>query len=109
MCRRHTLAPICYAARIGAPLTRRVRVTARHGQTWFFHRGVYAAPLDAAPGDVTLLDVHCPTCGARYAATLDYSLVPPLPPRLEAHTTEAAAALLAGECPDHPHRFAVGG
>lgn len=84
-------------------------MTAERGQTWFFHRGVYAAPLDAAPGDVTLLDVHCPTCGARYTATLDYTIAPPPPSHLEAHTAQAAAVLLADECPDHPHRFAVGG
>jgi hypothetical protein len=82
---------------------------AERGQTWFFHRGVYAGPLDAAPRDVTLLDVHCPNCGARYAATLDYitAPAPPTGPETEVALI-AAAALLAGECPDHPHRFAVG-
>jgi hypothetical protein len=85
---------------------------AETGQTWFFHVGVYSAALGATNGDVALLEARCPRCAAAYVTVID----PPEPDAAEGMGTElkvesavaAAEALLERECPDHPHRFAVG-
>lgn len=71
---------------------------------WFFHAGVYTGALESAPGDVALLHVHCPHCGARYVTTMDGGAT-----ALAGSPAALAAAVtaLGRECPDHPHRFAV--
>ncbi len=47
--------------------------------------------------------VHCPTCGDAYFADLD----PEEEPQLLDDEEWAAQTRLAGECPDHAHRFTV--
>jgi len=75
-------------------------------QTWFFHRGVYAEALDRAPEDMAQLVARCPLCDAGYVSVADADLLADAAYRRGA--VEAAQAALATECPDHPHRFAVG-
>ena len=84
------------------------------GQTWFFHAGVYSTALQATPGDVALLDVRCPRCGAEYITTIDRRTPEDTDSAARAYpetapALAAAAEVLARECPDHPHRFAVRG
>ena len=58
-----------------------------------------ASPFDFARGVVF---VHCPVCGDAYFADRSPEVEPIL------LNGKAAQVKLAGECPDHAHRFSVG-
>lgn len=59
--------------------------------------------IDASAETAGPLRIACPSCGLGYVADRDAAE----PWDLEALEWEAVSRL-AGECPDHPHRFAVG-